>query len=217
MSSSEEGEGRGGKKMGLGNYPENSNYIRRRRRFRVCVCVCCSCLPVRSRGWRQCGSERWHRSSPVLRSALNQMIDNNWNHTEPGANYRSWGSLPQMCCLSAFMWRLLKRIFCLPYKCYGSVRETFCRLAGDDLWKAEISRWPHQTHTAPTSPDSSDVCQYDVEHKRVMFNRVKAAICVWDARFNSASSGLSGFPSILQVLAPFSVKLGRIRLDGKLK
>lgn len=27
-------------------------------------------------------------------------------------------------------------------------------------------------------PDSSDVCQYNVEHERVMFSGVKAAICV---------------------------------------
>ena len=27
-------------------------------------------------------------------------------------------------------------------------------------------------------PDTTDVCQYDVEHERVMFSSVKAAICV---------------------------------------
>lgn len=76
----------------LGNHPGNSNYIHRSLWFRALVR--CFGLPGRAGVW---GSQQWHWSSLVFRSALNWMIDNDWNHTEPEANYRGSGSILHVC------------------------------------------------------------------------------------------------------------------------
>lgn len=109
--------------------------------------------------------------------------------------------------LLQFLWSVLKGKFvCHTNVVHGtrvtredSTEKRFYTLWGgiapNDFWEAELTQWPHQTHSeqqqgkpGPRSPTTSDVCQYNVEHERVMFSSVKAAICVWDVGFNSAST-----------------------------
>lgn len=53
-----------------------------------------------------------------------------------------------------------------------------------------------------------------------MFSNVKAAICVGDLVFDRASSldfSPSGFSSISPCSHPFTVKVGSVKVDAKLK
>lgn len=78
---------------GLGNYPENSNYIQRSLWFRVHVC--CSRLPVRSRGRRQ-----WQLRAltPVVPGLPKCIKLNDWQWLKP---HGAWGKLPGLGLTSA--------------------------------------------------------------------------------------------------------------------
>lgn len=139
------------------------------------------------------------------------MIDNDWSHTDPEANYRGWVSVQHICCLFAFTTRLRPFFFqtdiCLSYQRSTQRRSDMrCKHTWEALLhpvRQDVSQWfprgwahkvascnPLKTaavaDTRTNKPDSSDVWQYNAEHKRVMFSSVKAAICVWDLGFNNA-------------------------------
>lgn len=157
----------------------------------------------------------------------------------PEANYRGWGSGPHICCLCLLLQGArssFKRDICLSQKCSacragdkrGKHREVHfytqrVGISPGDLRKPEPSRWPHQTRHQGDASESvcGDVCQYHTEIRGVMFSSIFSSyFCSrpWIEKVLSrcrlqAEWILIHFPSS----RPFSVKVGSIKFDGKLK
>lgn len=160
------------------------------------------------------------------------MTDNDWNHTEPEASSADLLShcFNNLC--GGFLF-FFKRIFVCHTNAKHSTRVERCREGfllpvRQDTTQWFLRGWTNTVASSNTlrtvagearanNPESSDVCQYDVVHKRVMFSSVKAAICVWDVGVNSASNSLSGFPSIFQVLSLLVSRFGALGLMGSSK
>ena len=100
------------------------------------------------------------------------MIDNDWNHTEPEANYQGWGSLLPIRRRSLLLQpplKLFEKDICF----------LFFFLVHTSAWYESDKRGRHREAlftpceagqhpmipVREAEPDSSDVCQYGVEHE----------------------------------------------------
>lgn len=165
------------------------------------------------------------------------MIDNDWNHTEPEANYQGWGSVPQIRCHSAVTVRVkfFEKDICLSYKCTGATREDeggegavlWGRRAPSDFSEAELTRRLHQRHPEQQQWKPGPIRPTPVMFVSIVLNTrglclaVSEQIFVFEMQDSIVLPPGSPQPEWIPIYFlsphPFSVKVGSIMFDGELK